>query len=251
MGKMVVDEESMEESPLIMENNSQNESEEEGIYTDPRKSKQSYAHMTIYYAAMLSLVLGLFCFTISYTVSAPGKDRPIEMEEADKIKTLHSRGFDNGDLLNRHEQGDDDYTSDFHPYYHTFIDRDMWLDGTNDDKTPRKGSKFHLKFFQVADFLSFNTDWTYTTSNIGEFKGVDPDGNLILSNGTMCVEAKKENSGIVKIVYGPEIKIVGVSEPEPCFYEFIVSSPDLPSPAPTLLPTIEPTINPTVESTVL
>lgn len=249
---MTTDEESLEETPLITENNSSKcyENIEDVIYIDPRKSKLSYGHMTIYYAAILSLVLSLFCFTISYTVSAPGKDRPIEMEEADKKKSI-PRSFDNGDLLNRHEQGDDDYTSDFHPYFHTFIDKDLWLDGTNDDKTPKKGSKFHLKFFKIADFSSFNTDWTYTTNNIGEFKGVDPDGNMILSNGTICKEGKKENSGIIKIIYGPEIKIIDISEPEPCYYEFIVSSPDLPSPAPTLLPTVEPTIESSVEPTMI
>ena len=241
---MAMDEESLEETPLMTDREQQvvasSGSSPELVKRirgrDPRKSKTSYAHMTIVYTVAIAFVMGLFCFTVASTITAPSNDKPIEMEEEGiRIKTIPVR-FDNHNILNKHEQGDDDYTSDYHPYYHRFVDKDLWL---NENK-----AKYHIHFFDNADFNVWNEDWTFSTVEIGKFRGLDPDGNLILSNGTFCHEAQKQRSGIIKVEYGTDLKLMHVNETESCYYEMLVTSPEQPSYVPSSAPSLK-----TVETT--
>jgi len=238
MTKPSIDEESLEETPLICDRTDRtnvfhDRKQSKLISIDPRKSKTSYAYQSMMYAATIAMILSFFCFTIAYTVSTPRNYNPIEMEEEGKFSPV---GYDNGNIMNRHEHGDDDYTSEYHPYYHTLVDKDLWMSG-------KKGEKYHIKFFEKADISMWKKDWSYSAIDIGHFRGVDPDGNIILSNGTFCEEVKRERYGVINFQYGPSIQLIKVDEPEKCYYELTVSSPEEPSFSPTQSPSASPKID--------
>merc|ERR1711998_351063 len=44
--------------------------------------------------------------------------------------------------------------------------------------------------------------------------------------GSFCKDIGRERSGIIKVVEGSDVKLIEVTEPEVCHYEFVISNPE-------------------------
>ena len=107
------------------------------------------------------------------------------------------------------EQGNDDYTSDFYPYNHRFLNTNLFLFGTEKAVTPMKDHRYHIEFFQSAGYTftdTFNYLPRINEVMIGKFSSVNKEsGDIVLTEGTACDEeghAGVPRQGLVHIVYG-------------------------------------------------
>ena len=191
---------------------------------------RSYGIITMRYAAMVAIVIGLVCASVSFIVSSTvTKDSPMTMEEKEGVSTK----LFNGNIADPHEQGDDDYTADFYPYNHQFSETPtLFFSGTKKHETPYRGYEYHIQFFENAGY-TFTDMYNYLPRineiSIGKFSSIDNrTGEILLTEGTDCDEdgfTGIKRSGRVRVVYGEVVALQNVLEPSPCVYELTVSSP--------------------------
>jgi len=222
--RSVEDEELAQGVPLISESDMNILADDD----DSKASKNSYGVKSICYAATISLILGLACFGLASTFGRREDERPIQLFEKEAAKAAAERSPITETI---------EYKS--RPYMASFLNKDLYLDGTRDDGVaPAEGTHYHIKFFDTAEFSSTSLLFFTSTTNVGTFDYINEDGNFVLTHGAYCKKAEKESSGIVKITKGDEMALTNVVETEPCVYEYSVTNPfydpvtvDVPPPA--------------------
>lgn len=236
------------------------------------KKTNNFIVKSVMYTLATAMVISMLCVAIVYTAKLP-QDKPIEMIEAEGEEAPHASHavvpkadpLFNNNIFDPHEQGDDDYTSDYHPFYHQFTGKTLYLDGRYKDNHPKQGYNYHIEFFKDAGFTYWDTINYFPRLNfvkIGEFAGISDDthevtGNHHLANvinlvgGSKCDRPMANNKtlseGKIHLIWGEYTKLVDINETSPCVYMLTVTSPDdqtfYPTSAPTSTPTSFPTMN--------
>lgn len=238
----------------------------ESISLKLKKTTNNFIAKSIVYTLMVAAAISVLCVAVVYTTKLPD-DNPIEMIEekgTESSPAAKPGKMFNNNVFDPHEQGDDDYTSDYYPYYHQFVGKTLYMDGKYKEITPRQGYNYHIEFFKEAGFAYWDTYNYFPRLNIvkiGEFAGSDEDAHVVTGNhelahkiylkgGSSCDKTGANvtrNEGTIHMIWGEETKLVDVREPEPCVYVLIVSSPDDQTFIPTSSPTAIPTANPTMK----
>lgn len=209
--RSVEDEELAQGVPLVSESDISALTDDD----DSKTNKTSYGLRSVCYAATISLILSLACFGLATTFGRREDERPIQLFEKDAAQAAaqHSSLTQTIEYKSR-------------PYLASFLDKDLFFDGTSDNgEAPAKGTRYHIKFFEKADFTSTSLLFFSSTTNVGAFDSINEDGNILLTHGSYCKKAAKESSGIIKITKGDEMHLVNVVETEPCVYEYSVTTP--------------------------
>ena len=260
----------LEQKPQPRQQNENSLYQYESISSKPRRTN-NFIFKSVVYTMATALVIGTLCFAVVYTSNFP-EDRPIEMIEAEGEEAPHAakatvqaaEPMYNNNIFDPHEQGDDDYTSEYHPFYHQFVGKTLYMDGKYKKDHPRQGYNYHIEFFKDAGFTYWDTINYFPRINywkIGDFAHLEKDthevtGNHHLANvinlvgGNKCDKPMNGNKtyteGKVHLIWGEYTKLVNVEETAPCEFMLTVTSPDDQTFYPTSAPTSTPTSNPTM-----
>ena len=276
----VVDEAANESSSLLASGEQTQLKKEEQQTTFPEyesiapklKKSNNFIMKSVVYTVATAMVISMLCFAVVYTSKLPD-DKPIEMIEAEgeeaphvtKASVVGAKPMYNNNIFDPHEQGDDDYTSEYHPFYHQFVGKTLYMDGKYKDSHPRQGYNYHVEFFKEAGFTYWDTINYFPRINfwkIGEFADLDEDTHEVTGNhhqanvinlvgGTKCDKPMNDNKtlseGKIHLIWGEMTKLVNVVETAPCEFMITVTSPDdqtfYPTSAPSSTPTSFPTMN--------